>query len=1047
MIEWIIRRSVANRFLVMMGVLFLSLWGGWTIVNTPVDALPDLSDVQVIVKTSYPGQAPQIVENQVTYPLTTTMLSVPGAKTVRGFSQFGDSYVYVIFEDGTDLYWARSRVLEYLNQVQGKLPQGVSSEIGPDATGVGWIFEYALVDKSGKHDLSQLRSLQDWFLKYELKTIPNVAEVASVGGVVKQYQVQVDPMKLAQYGISLGEVKQALASSNQEAGGSSVEIAEAEYMVRATGYLKSLEDFNHIVLKAGENGVPVYLKDVARVQIGPEMRRGIAEFNGEGEVAGGVVLLRSGKNAREVITAVKEKLASLQKSLPAGVEVVTTYDRSQLIDRAIDNLRSKLVEEFIVVAVVCALFLWHLRSALVAIVSLPLGLCIAFIVMHFQGLNANIMSLGGIAIAVGAMVDAAIVMIENAHKRLEHWQDAHPGQPMDNGTRWREITDAAVEVGPALFISLLIITLSFIPIFTLEGQEGRLFGPLAFTKTYAMAGAAALAIVVIPILMGFWIKGKIPAEASNPLNRFLIAIYHPLLLKVLRWPKLTLLVALLSMFTVLWPLSKVGGEFLPKINEGDLLYMPSTLPGISPGQAAVLLQQTDKLIKTVPEVASVFGKSGKAETATDSAPLEMIETTIQLKPQDQWRPGMTLDKIIDELDATVRLPGLANLWVPPIRNRIDMLSTGIKSPIGIKVSGTSLADIDDAAQHIETVAKTVPGVVSALAERLEGGRYIDVDIDRQKAARYGMTVGDVQLFVSSAIGGATIGETVEGVARYPINIRYPQGFRDGPTALRQLPILTPGKQQITLGDVAQVKVVSGPTMLKTENARPASWIYIDARDRDMVSVVRDLQAAISSNVTLKPGTSVAFSGQFELLEHANKKLKLMVPMTVMIIFILLYLAFRRVEEALLILMSLPFALVGGIWFLYWQGFHMSVATGTGFIALAGVAAEFGVVMLMYLRHAIEADPQLQDRQTFSEQRLDEALYHGAVLRVRPKAMTVAVIIAGLLPILWGTGAGSEVMSRIAAPMIGGMITAPLLSLFIIPAAYKLIGLYRHKRSG
>ncbi len=1046
MIEWIIRRSVANRFLVMMGVLFLSLWGGWTIVNTPVDALPDLSDVQVIVKTSYPGQAPQIVENQVTYPLTTTMLSVPGAKTVRGFSQFGDSYVYVIFEDGTDLYWARSRVLEYLNQVQGKLPQGVSSEIGPDATGVGWIFEYALVDKSGKHDLAELRSLQDWFLKYELKTIPNVAEVASVGGVVKQYQVQVDPMKLTQYGISLSDVKQALTTSNQEAGGSSVEMAEAEYMVRATGYLKSLEDFNHIVLKAEANGVPVYLKDVARVQVGPEMRRGIAELNGEGEVAGGVVLLRSGKNAREVISAVKEKLASLQKSLPEGVEVVTTYDRSQLIDRAIDNLRSKLIEEFIVVAVVCALFLWHVRSALVAIVSLPLGLCIAFIVMHFQGLNANIMSLGGIAIAVGAMVDAAIVMIENAHKRLEHWQEAHPDEPMDNATRWKEITDAAVEVGPALFISLLIITLSFIPIFTLEGQEGRLFGPLAFTKTYAMAGAAALAIVVIPILMGFWIKGKIPAESRNPLNRFLMAIYHPLLLKVLKWPKLTLLVALLSIFTVVWPLSKVGGEFLPKINEGDLLYMPSTLPGISPGQAAVLLQQTDKLIKKVPEVASVFGKSGKAETATDSAPLEMIETTIQLRPQDQWRPGMTLDKIIDELDATVRLPGLANLWVPPIRNRIDMLSTGIKSPIGIKVSGTSLADIDDAAQRIETVAKTVPGVVSALAERLEGGRYIDVDINREKAARYGMTVGDVQLFVSSAIGGATVGETVEGVARYPINIRYPQGFRDGPTALRQLPILTPGKQQITLGDVAEVKVVSGPTMLKTENARPASWIYIDARDRDMVSVVHDLQTAISRSVTLKPGTSVAFSGQFELLEHANKKLKLMVPMTVMIIFILLYLAFRRVDEALLILMSLPFALVGGIWFLYWQGFHMSVATGTGFIALAGVAAEFGVVMLMYLRHAIEAEPRLKNADTFSPQALDEALYHGAVLRVRPKAMTVAVIIAGLLPILWGTGAGSEVMSRIAAPMIGGMITAPLLSLFIIPAAYKLIWLYRHRRS-
>ncbi|EET4214616.1 CusA/CzcA family heavy metal efflux RND transporter [Escherichia coli] len=987
MIEWIIRRSVANRFLVLMGALFLSIWGTWTIINTPVDALPDLSDVQVIIKTSYPGQAPQIVENQVTYPLTTTMLSVPGAKTVRGFSQFGDSYVYVIFEDGTDPYWARSRVLEYLNQVQGKLPAGVSAELGPDATGVGWIYEYALVDRSGKHDLADLRSLQDWFLKYELKTIPDVAEVASVGGVVKEYQVVIDPQRLAQYGISLAEVKSALDASNQEAGGSSIELAEAEYMVRASGYLQTLDDFNHIVLKASENGVPVYLRDVAKIQVGPEMRRGIAELNGE--VVGGVVILRSGKNAREVIAAVKDKLETLKSSLPEGVEIVTTYDRSQLIDRAIDNLSGKLLEEFIVVAVVCALFLWHVRSALVAIISLPLGLCIAFIVMHFQGLNANIMSLGGIAIAVGAMVDAAIVMIENAHKRLEEWQHQHPDATLDNKTRWQVITNASVEVGPALFISLLIITLSFIPIFTLEGQEGRLFGPLAFTKTYAMAGAALLAIVVIPILMGYWIRGKIPPESSNPLNRFLIRVYHPLLLKVLHWPKTTLLVAALSVLTVLWPLNKVGGEFLPQINEGDLLYMPSTLPGISAAEAASMLQKTDKLIMSVPEVARVFGKTGKAETATDSAPLEMVETTIQLKPQEQWRPGMTMDKIIEELDNTVRLPGLANLWVPPIRNRIDMLSTGIKSPIGIKVSGTVLADIDAMAEQIEEVARTVPGVASALAERLEGGRYINVEINREKAARYGMTVADVQLFVTSAVGGAMVGETVEGIARYPINLRYPQSWRDSPQALRQLPILTPMKQQITLADVADVKVSTGPSMLKTENARPTSWIYIDARDRDMVSVVHDLQKAIAEKVQLKPGTSVAFSGQFELLERANHKLKLMVPMTLMIIFVLLYLAFRRVGEALLIISSVPFALVGGIWLLWWMGFHLSVATGTGFIALAGVAAEFGVVMLMYLRHAIEAEPSLNNPQTFSEQKLDEALHHGAVLRVRPKAMTAA----------------------------------------------------------
>ncbi|MTH44815.1 CusA/CzcA family heavy metal efflux RND transporter [Intestinirhabdus alba] len=1044
MIAWIIRRAVANRFLVTLGILFLSVWGTWTIVHTPVDALPDLSDVQVIIKVSYPGQAPQIVENQVTWPLTTTMLSVPGAKTVRGFSQFGNAYVYVIFDDDTDPWWARSRVLEYLNQVQGKLPAGVSAEMGPDATGVGWVFEYALVDRSGKHDLAQLRSLQDWFLKYELKTLPDVAEVASVGGVVKEYQVVVDPLKLAQYGISLAQVRTALSAANQEAGGSSVELAEAEYMIRASGYLQSLNDFNHILLKTTDGGVPVLLRDVARVQIGPEMRRGIAELNGEGEVAGGVVILRAGKNAREVISAVRNRLETLKSSLPEGVEIVTTYDRSRLIDRAIDNLSHKLLEEFIVVALVCALFLWHVRSALVAIVSLPLGLCIAFIMMRFQGLNANIMSLGGIAIAVGAMVDAAIVMIENAHRRLEAWAHQHPGEKLDNETRWQIIADASVEVGPALFISLLIITLSFIPIFTLEGQEGRLFGPLAYTKTWAMGGAALLAIVAIPVLMGFWIRGRIPAENSNPLNRLLIRLYHPLLLRVLRWPKLTLLTAALTLLTAIWPLNRIGGEFLPQINEGDLLYMPSTLPGISAAEAASVLQKTDKLIMTVPEVARVFGKVGRAETATDSAPLEMVETTVQLKPQSEWRPGMTMEKLIDELDKTVRLPGLANLWVPPIRNRIDMLSTGIKSPIGIKVSGGSLADIDAAAEQIAGVARTVPGVASALAERLEGGRYLNVDVDREKAARYGMSVADVQLFITSAVGGAKVGETVEGIARYPISLRYPQSWRDGPQALRQLPILTPMGQQIALGDVAEITVATGPSMLKTENGRPGAWIYIDARDRDMVSVVNDLKKAIADRVRLKPGTSVAFSGQFELLERASQKLKLMVPMTLLIIFVLLYLAFRRVGEALLIVASVPFALVGGIWFLYGMGFHLSVASGTGFIALAGVAAEFGVVMLMYLRHAVEAEPALENPRIFTPQKLDEALYHGAVLRVRPKAMTVAVIIAGLLPVLWGSGAGSEVMSRIAAPMIGGMITAPLLSLFIIPAACKLMWLRRHR---
>ncbi|EHZ6872140.1 MULTISPECIES: efflux RND transporter permease subunit [Providencia] len=1045
MLEWIIRRSVANRFLVLMGVVFLVIAGIWSIRSTPVDALPDLSDVQVIIKTTYPGQAPQLVENQVTYPITTTMLSVPGAKTVRGFSAFGDSYVYVIFEDNTDLYWARSRVLEYLNQVQNQLPKGAVASIGPDATGVGWIFEYALVDKTGKHNLAELRSLQDWFLKYELKALPNVSEVATVGGVVKSYQILVDPLKLSQFSVTLPEIKQAVEMANQEAGGSSIEIAEAEYMVRASGYLQSIDDFNKIYLKTPENGVPIYLQDVARIQEGPEMRRGVAELNGEGEVVGGVILLRSGENARNVIQDVKQKLEDLSASLPEGIEIITTYDRSILIDNAIDNLSYKLLEEFIVVALVCAVFLWHFRSALVAIISLPLGLFIAFIVMRYQGINANIMSLGGIAIAIGAMVDAAIVMIENAHKKLEKWQHENEDKVIDNAQRWKVITDSAVEVGPALFISLLIITLSFIPIFTLEGQEGRLFGPLAFTKTYAMAGAAALALIVIPILMGYWIRGNIPNENKNPLNRWLISLYSPILIKVLAWPKTTLLIGFLSLFTVIWPLKNLGGEFLPAINEGDLLYMPSTLPGVSPAQAAFLLQNTDKLIKTIPEVDTVFGKVGKAETATDSAPMEMIETTIRLKPQAQWREGMTLEKIIDELDETVRLPGVANLWVPPIRNRIDMLSTGVKSPIGIKVSGRDLEEIDALAQEIEKVTKSVPGVVSVLAERLVGGRYIDVKIDREKAARFGMSVSDVQVYISMATGGEMIGETVEGIERYPISIRYPQDYRNSVSAMKLLPILTPNKQQIVLSDVADVSVNMGAPMLKTENARPTSWIYIDARDRDMVSVIKDIDTAIKDNIQMRPGLSYSFTGQFELLERANQKLMLMVPATIMIIFVLLYLAFRRFSEALLILLSLPFALVGAIWFLYWMNFNLSVATGTGFIALAGVAAEFGVVMLIYLRHAIEDKEKQQGISKLSNQDLDRALYEGAVLRVRPKAMTVAVILAGLLPILLGTGVGSEVMSRIAAPMIGGMITAPLLSLFIIPAAYKLICQLRHKK--
>ena len=1044
MIERVIRASVENRVLVLFGALLLAIAGIVAVLKTPVDALPDLSDVQVIIKTDYSGQAPEIVENEVTYPISTTMLSVPGASTVRGFSLFGTSFVYVLFEDGTDLYWARSRVLESLNSAAGKLPSGVTPELGPDATGVGWIYQYALVDKSGKNDLESLRALQDWFLKYELKTIPGVAEVASVGGAVKEYQIIPDPVKLEQYGVTVGDIKTALSASNQEAGGGSIEMGESEFLVRAQGYLKTLDDFRSIVLKTNASGTPTVLGDVAQVRLGPEMRRGIAELDGEGEVAGGIILLRTGGNAREVIAAVKTRLEELKSALPEGVEIVPVYDRSSLIDRAIQNLTHKLIEEFIVVALVCAIFLWHVRSALVAVITLPLGLALAFIAMHFQGLNANIMSLGGIAIAVGAMVDAAIVMIENAHKHIEAWEEAHPGADLAGAERWQVITEAAVEVGPALFMSLLIITLSFIPIFTLEGQEGRLFGPLAWTKTWSMAASAFLAVVLVPVLMGLWIRGKIPPEDKNPLNRWLVRLYQPLLMGVLRRPKTTLFAALLVLIGGLYPVEKLGGEFLPQIAEGDILYMPSTLPGVSSSEAAAMLQKTDKLIRTVPEVATVFGKAGRADTATDSAPLEMIETTIQLKPESEWRPGMTMEKIIDELDKTVRLPGLANLWVMPIRNRIDMLSTGVKSPIGIKVSGQSLADIDGAAEQIEEAAKTVPGVVSAIAERLTGGRYVEVSVDRLKAARWGLTVAGVQSYVKSAVGGEMAGDVVDGIARYPITIRFPQSWRDSPEALRNLPIISGSGQSLTLGDVAEIRTSLGPSMLRTENARPAAWVFVDARDRDMASVVGDLREAIAKSVSLKPGVSVAFSGQYELMERAKDRLTLMVPMTILIIFVLLYLAFRRFAESLLILGSLPFALTGGIWLLYLLGDRLSVAVGTGFIALAGLAAEFGVVMIVYLRHAVQNDKSLADPKTFTVEALDRAIEHGAALRVRPKTMTVAVVLAGLIPILVGTGAGSEVMSRIAAPMVGGMVTAPLLSLFVIPAAWKLIMLRRRK---
>jgi copper/silver efflux system protein len=1034
MIAHLIRWSANNRLLILLATLMVTAWGVFAMLRTPLDAIPDLSDTQVIIRTPWPGQAPQIVENQLTYPLTTTMLSVPGVKTVRGYSFFGDSFVYILFNDGTDQYWARSRVLEYLSQISSKLPKGANPSLGPDATGVGWVYEYALLDKSGRHDLSELRALQDWFLKFELKTIPGVAEVATLGGMVKQYQVQVDPNKLRNYRIPLSKVVSAIESANQETGGSVVETAEAEYMVRAHGYLESLDDFRKIPLMTSNTGTPVLLSDVARIQLGPELRRGIAELNGEGEVTGGVIVMRAGQNALETIDAVKAKLATLKKSLPAGVEIVTTYDRSQLIKRAVDNLTHKLIEEFVVVALVCALFLWHFRSALVAIVALPIGVLVSFIVMYYQGVNANIMSLGGIAIAIGAMVDAAIVMIENAHRQLESFKEKY-GDP-SHSQRIMVIIDAACEVGPALFFSLLIITLSFIPVFTLEAQEGKLFAPLAFTKTYAMAAAAGLSVTLIPVLMTFFVRGHIRPEHDNPVNRWLIAIYRPLLSKVLHYPKVTLGIAFLLVLISLYPLGKLGSEFMPPLNEGDLLYMPTALPGLSASKASEILQLSDRLIKTVPEVKSVFGKSGRAETATDPAPLEMLETTIQLKPREEWRTGMTPEKLVKELDARLKIPGMANVWVQPIRNRIDMLSTGIKSPVGIKIGGADLATLEKLGEEVERLMKKVPGATSVIAERVTGGRYIDVKIDRLKIARYDLNISDVQMIVSTAIGGDNVGEKIEGLARFPINVRFPRELRDSVEKLKSLPIITEQGATVPLGEVAEIKVTGGPPMIKSENARPNVWVYVDIQDRDLGGFVKDAKAILDKELRLPAGYSVAWSGQFEYFERAAKRLSYVVPMTLGIIFILLFLSFKRMTPALLILGSLPFALVGAVWFLYFLGHHFSIASGVGMIALSGLAAEFGIIMLVYLDDAIEryrAAGKLNNKED-----LYTALIEGAALRVRPKAMTVAVILAGLIPILIGTGTGSEAMSRIAAPMVGGMLTAPLLSLFVLPAAYILL---------
>ena len=1036
MIARIIQASISNRFWVLLAAAVILIVGVRSAGTLPLDFLPEIGETQVIIRASFPGKSPQLIEDQVTFPLSTALLSVPGVKTVRGYSFFGDSFVYVLFDDHTDLYWARSRVLEYLSQVQSRLPQGVRAELGPDGTGLGWVYEYALVDRSGQHDLGQLRALNDWFLKYELKTVPDVAEIASIGGMVRQYQVVLDPDKLRVFGISHARVLDALGKANQETGGSVVEMAETEYMVRSRGYLRSLEDFRNVLLSTSDTGTPVMLRDVATVRLGPEMRRGIGELNGQGEVAGGVVVMRSGKNALETISAVKARLETLKASLPKGVEIVTTYDRSNLINAAVGNLRNKLIEEFIAVAVVCAIFLFHFRSSLVAIVSLPVAVLAAFIVMRYQGVNANVMSLSGIAIAIGAATDAAVVLVESAHKHLEAYAHAHPSRKISDRERWEVVTAASIEVGPALFFSLLIVALSFLPVFALEAAEGKLFSPLAYTKTYALAAAAGLAVTLVPVLMGYFIRGRIPSEASNPLNRVLIRAYHPLLEASIRRPAWTIGVAAVALALTAIPISRLGGEFMPALDEGDLLYMPSALPGLSAAKAGELLQQTDRLIKTVPEVATVFGKAGRAESATDPAPMEMFETTIQFKPRAQWRAGMTPEKLVEELDRVVRVPGLSNVWVPPIRNRVDMLSTGIKTPVGVKVTGPDLGRIDQITGRVEAAVKNVPGVTSALAERLSGGRYVDVNVDRTRGARYGLSVADVQSVVSSAVGGENVGEVIDGRQRFPINVRYPQAYRDSVQSLRELPVVTDKGAQIRLGDVTEVRVTDGPPMIRSENARLAGWVYVDVRGTDLLSAVKAMQAAVAREVELPPGYSIGWSGQFESMERANARLQSVIPATLLVIFVLLYLAFRSVSEAVLLMLTVPFALVGGFWFIWLLGHAVSVATAVGFIALAGLAAEFGVVMLVYLRNALQL--RLDAGHPLTRELIAEAIREGAVQRVRPKAMTVAVILAGLIPLMFGQEAGHEAMSRLAAPMVGGMLTAPLLSLFVIPAAWRLL---------
>lgn len=1042
MIAAIIRWSLNNRAFVLLALLFVVVGGLYALQRTPIDAIPDLSDVQVIIKTPYPGQAPQVVQDQVTYPLETAMLAVPDSTVVRGYSFFGDSFVYVTFKDGTDLYWARSRVLEYLNQVASSLPKDAHPSLGPDATGVGWVYEYALVDKTGKHDLAQLTSLQDWFLKYQLQTVPGVAEVATAGGMVKQYQVVVNPDKLRAYGITLERVKKAIQNANHETGGAVVELAEAEYMVRASGYIKSVKDLLEVPLMTDKNGTPIQLKDVADVRLGPQIRRGITELNGQGEVVGGVIVMRDGENAQKVINGVKAKLASLKGSLPAGVQVVPTYDRSQLISSAVGNLREKLIEEFLVVALICLVFLFHFRSALVAIISLPIGILMAFIVMHLQGLSANIMSLGGIAIAIGAMVDGAIVMIENLHKHMEREQ-------VTAANRWRIVADATVEVGPPLFFALLIIAVSFLPIFALTGQSGRMFSPLAFTKTYSMAAAAILAITLVPVLMGYLIRGRITPEHRNPVNRVLTAAYRPAIDKVMRYPWLVLAVGIVVMLASAWPASQLGSEFMPPLDEGDLMYMPSARPGISADKARQVLQQTNKLIMSVPEVKSAFGKMGRVQSATDPAPLAMNETIIQFKPESEWRPGITKADIRKELEQRVHLPGLTNAWVMPIKTRIDMLSTGIKTPVGIKVGGPDLKVIQKIGEQLEKVLPAVRGTTSVYAERVAGGRYIKIGIDRDKAARLGLNISDVQDVVRSAIGGMNVTETVEGLERYPVNVRYPSDWRNSVARIRQLPIVTDRGGDIVMGDVASVEVADGPPMIKSEGAQLTGWTYVDIAGRDVGSYVDAAKAMVAAKVKLPPGYSLTWSGQYQYMQTAKKSLTLIVPITLVLIALLLYLSFRSIAQVLIILGSLPMALAGSFWLLYLLGYNLSVAVAVGFIALAGVTAEIGVVLLVYLNQSVGAYLERcnDESKAISFEGVRDAVRDGALLRLRPISMTAAAIIAGLLPVMFGNGTGSEVMRRIAAPMVGGMISALVLTMLVIPAVYLLWEWRRLRKSG